>query len=73
MDTSCSRTLACKNLVPDDSLLADKAATIRCAHGDIVLYPLSWIQLEVEGQAMEVCDSSWSAYKALYLFNKYAN
>ena len=54
MDAGCSRTLVCKDLVSEDRLLAGKAVAIRCAHGDTVLCPLGQVQLEVEGQAMEV-------------------
>ena len=54
LDTGCSRTLVHKDLVSEESLLAGKAVAIRCAHGDTVLYPLAQVQLEVEGQAMEV-------------------
>ena len=54
LDTGCSRTLVHKDLLSKDSLLAGKAVAIRYTHGDTVLCPLAQVQLEVEGQAMEV-------------------
>ena len=54
LGTGCSRTLVHKDLVSENSLLAGEAVAIRCAHVDTVLCPLAQVQLEVEGQAMEV-------------------
>ena len=54
LDTGCSRTLVHKHLLSKDSLLAGEAVAVRCTHGNTVLCPLAQVQLEVEGQAMEV-------------------
>ena len=39
LDTGCSRTLVRKELVPESKRMPGQAVTIRCAHGDLVLYP----------------------------------
>ncbi len=49
LDTGCSQTLVQSDLLPDDKLLGGEAVTIRCAHGDTVLYPLAKVTLEVDG------------------------
>ena len=49
LDTGCSRTLVHKYLVPEDRFLEGEAVTIRCAHGDTVLYPLARVKLEIDG------------------------
>ena len=50
LDTGCSQTMVHKELVPQDMIVEGDAVTIRCAHGDTVLYPLPEIELEVDGQ-----------------------
>ena len=54
LDTGCSRTMVHKRLVSDDKMKWDEAVTIRCAHGDTVLYPLANIRIEVAGQMIQV-------------------
>jgi predicted aspartyl protease len=54
LDTGCSKTMVHKRLVPDDKVEGGEAVTIRCAHGDTVLYPVANIRLEVAGQSIEV-------------------
>ncbi len=49
LDTGCSRTLVRSDLVPADKLLEGEAVTIRCAHGDTVLYPLAEVSIQVGG------------------------
>ena len=49
LDTGCSRTMVHKSLVPEQKLKEGEAVTIRCAHGDTVLYPLACVRLEVDG------------------------
>ena len=54
LDTSCSRTMVHRNLVPEKKMIYGEAVAIRCAHGDTALYPLAHVQLEVEGQSIAV-------------------
>ena len=53
LDTGCSRTMVRQNLVPESKIIEGDAVTIRCAHGDTVLYPVAQLELEVEG--LPVC------------------
>ena len=46
LDTGASTTLVWKNLVPDEKLIGGEIA-IRCAHGDVLCYPLAAVQNEV--------------------------
>ncbi|KAL5509602.1 hypothetical protein EMCRGX_G004996 [Ephydatia muelleri] len=48
LDTGCSRTMIRKGLVPPSKWLPDQAVTIRCAHGDTMVYPLALVELNVE-------------------------
>ena len=41
LDTGCKRTMVRQDLVPQEKILEGDVATIRCAHGDTVLYPLA--------------------------------
>ena len=43
-----------QELVPPWKIIEGDVATIRCAHGDTVLYPLANIKMEVGGQEFEV-------------------
>ena len=54
LDTGCKRTMVRDNLVPSDKIIEGDAATIRCAHGDTVLYPLAKVHMEIEGLPIEV-------------------
>lgn len=49
LDTGCSRTMVRQDLVPQEKILEGEAVMIRCAHGDMVLYPLAEIDMEVDG------------------------
>ena len=51
LDTACKRTMIRKELVPPWKIIEGDIATIRCAHGDTVLYPLANIHMEVDGRA----------------------
>lgn len=53
LDTGCSRTLVRKDLVPGEKLTGGEIS-IRCAHGDIFVYPLADVQIEVGGRQFEV-------------------
>ncbi len=54
LDTGCSRTLVRSDLASADKLLEGEAVTIRCAHGDTVLYPLAEVSIEVEGVPIQL-------------------
>ena len=54
LDTGCSQTMVHKDLVPQDKIVEGDAVTIRCAHGDTVLYPLAEIELEVDGHPISI-------------------
>ena len=54
LNTGCSRTMILKDLVPASRYLEGDAVTIRCAHGDITLYPLADIRMEVDGLSIQV-------------------
>ena len=53
LDTGCSRTMVKSNQVSEDKFL-DQTVTIRCAHGDVALYPLAEVELEVDGARFQV-------------------
>ena len=38
-----------QDLVPESKIIERDAVTIRCAHGDTVLYPVTQLELEVDG------------------------
>ena len=48
LDTGCSHTMVRHNLVPGHKLIEGDVVTIRCAHGDTVLYPLAQLELQVD-------------------------
>ena len=54
LDAGCSKTIVHHNLVPQTKLLPWEAVTIRCAHGDNVLYPLANVDLVVDGVPLTV-------------------
>ena len=54
LDTGCTRTMVRGDLVPEENLLPGEAATVLCAHGNTVLYPLARVRIDVEGVGMEV-------------------
>ena len=54
LDTGCSRTMIHKSWVPPHKLKEGEAVTIRCAHGDTVLYPLADVNMEVDGLPITV-------------------
>ena len=49
LDTGCSRTMVRRDLVPENKFIEGDAVTIRCAHGDTVLYPVAQLELQVDG------------------------
>ena len=48
LDTGCSRTMVRRDRVPEENLLPGEAVTVLCAHGDAMLYPLAYVDMEVE-------------------------
>ena len=44
-----TRTMVRGDLVSKDKILEGKSAVVRCAHGDMVLYPLAQVCMEVDG------------------------
>ena len=52
LDTGCSRTMVRRDLVPEENLLPGEAVTVLCAHGDTMLYPLAYVDMEVEGMQL---------------------
>ena len=53
LDTGCSRTMVKWELISEDDLTGE-ATTIRCAHGDTVLYPLATVRTSVGDYSVEV-------------------
>ena len=43
-----------KHLVPEDKILQGEVVTIRCAHGDTVLYPLAQVQVKIDGKELDI-------------------
>ena len=54
LDTGCSKTLVYKDLVPADKDMEGDVVTIKCAHGDTVLYPIANVTLVVDGLQVQV-------------------
>ena len=54
LDTGWSQTLVKSDLVPTTKRVEGDAVTIRCAHGDTVLYPLANVELVVDGIPLQV-------------------
>ena len=54
LDTGCSRTIVHSDLVPEGRQLSGEAITLRCAHGDTVLYPLAEVTMKVGGVGIQV-------------------
>ena len=54
LDTGCSQSMVRRDLVPEGTQLLGEAVTVRCAHGDLVLYPLALVKMELDGVALEV-------------------
>ena len=54
LDTDCSRTMVREDLVHEGQYLEGDAITIRCVHGDTVLYPVANLKIEVDGLLLSV-------------------
>ena len=53
LDTGCDRTLVRKELVPVERMVAGEVP-IRCAHGDVHMYPLAELEIEIGGSMFAV-------------------
>lgn len=49
IDTGCTHTMVQEDLIQKDQMIEGEAATIRCVHGDNVLYPMANVTIDVEG------------------------
>ena len=49
LDTGCTRTMVHADLVPPHKFLEGDSVIIKCAHSDVVLYPLANVDMEVDG------------------------
>ena len=54
LDTGCAPTLLGEHLVPTTKKIAGEAMTLRCAHGDTVLYPVAEVDVVVDGVPLVV-------------------
>ena len=54
LDSGCCRTMVHQRWVPPEKFLYGRSVAIRCVHGDIVLYPLANVTMEVEGTHIQV-------------------
>ena len=54
LDTGCSRTLVRGNLVSRENLIPGRVITVQCAHGDIVMYPVASVEIEIQGNIFTV-------------------
>ena len=54
LDTGCSRTMVREDLVHEGQYLEGDAITIRCVHGDTMLYPVANLKIEVDGLLLSV-------------------
>ena len=54
LDTGCARTMVYRGLVPETKHVVGQAVTLRCVHGDTVLYPLAEVTIEVGGVTVRV-------------------
>ena len=54
LDTGCSQTMVRQSLIPEERLVAGATTSLRCAHGDVIAYPLADVRMEVGGTMMNV-------------------
>ena len=54
LDTGCSQTVVRSDLVLAEKRIEGDAITIRCAHGDTVLYPIAEVEVVVDGIPLQV-------------------
>ena len=46
LDTGCSQTLVRQELMPNDKVMSGQTS-IQCAHGDVIKYPVAYVQIKV--------------------------
>lgn len=68
LDTRCSRTVIQKDLIAPEKLLQEEAVAIQCAHGDIVLYLLAKVEMEIGGKTIKCCSISIQDFANAVLF-----
>ena len=68
LDTGCARTMVRKDLVPEHKKVAGEAIRLRCAHGDIITYPVADLNLHCKNTTI-ICPGncrillvSWKYY-----------
>ena len=54
LDTGCACTMVRHDLVPKGRVMAGATIRLRCAHGDVVAYPLATVRLEIDGISLPV-------------------
>ena len=54
LDMGCTQTMVQRNLVGSSKFIEGAATTLKCVHGDNVLYPLADVVVEVEGVELTV-------------------
>ena len=54
LDTGCACTMVRRDLVPREKLVAGATIRLRCAHGDVVTYPLAAVKIEMDGVSLPV-------------------
>ena len=46
LDTGCSQTLVRQELIPNGKVMSGQSS-IRCAHGDVIKYPMAYVRIRV--------------------------
>ena len=54
LDTGCSRTMVHADLVPKHKIIPGEATTVKCVHGDNILYPMADVVVQMEGVELKV-------------------
>ena len=54
LDTGCACTMVRCKFVPQEKLVPGATIQLRCAHGDVVTYPLAMVTLEIDGLTLQV-------------------
>ena len=54
MVTDCSRTLVRGDLVGKENLILGRVITVQCALGDVVMYQIASVEMEIKGNTFTV-------------------
>ena len=54
LDTGCACTMVHRDLIPEEKVVPGATIQLRCAHGDVVTYPLAAVTLEIDGLTLPV-------------------